>query len=262
MKSNAIRAAVAAALATLGLAAALAQAQVSTLPPAGARPAAGAPAAGSEAAVRKALTERAPSLGTIDEVTRTPIPGLFEVRVGTELFYADAEGNYLINGQIIDLRAKRNLTEDRLEKLLALDFDALPARDAFTIVRGNGKRKLAVFEDPNCGYCKRFERDMQKIDNVTVYLYLLPILGPDSMEKSKAIWCSRDKGKAWLDLMVRNTPVPKVEGACDTAALDRNVAFAKKNKITGTPTLVFADGSRVPGAIAAADVEKLLAGDK
>ncbi len=212
-----------------------------------------------DATLRKNLGERIPNVGKIDEVRGTPMPGIYEIRVGAELFYADAEGNYLLNGQMIDTRQKRNLTEERQEKLLAIDFDSLPSRDAFTVVRGNGKRKLAVFQDPNCGYCKRFERDLQKIDNVTISMYLYPILGPDSTDKSRNIWCAKDKGKAWADWMVRNEAAPKAEGSCDAAALARNVEFGKKHRITGTPTLVFADGSRVPGAIAAADVEKMLA---
>jgi thiol:disulfide interchange protein DsbC len=213
-----------------------------------------------EAAIRKTLAERLPQLGKIDEINKTPMSGLFEVRVGTELFYTDADGNFLIQGHLIDTKLQRNLTEERLDKLLAINFSALPVKDAFTIVRGNGKRKVAVFEDPNCGYCKRFERDLQKVDNVTVYMFLYPILGPDSTDKSRNIWCAKDKGKAWLDLMVRDQAAPAA--SCDTGALVRNLEFGKKYKITGTPTLVFADGTRVPGAIGAAQVEKLLADAK
>ena len=210
--------------------------------------------------LRKTLMERVPSLGKIDEINRTPMPGVYEVRVDNDLLYTDAEGNYILQGQLIDARQKKNLTEERLEKLLAVDFNSLPVKDAFTIVRGNGKRKMAVFEDPNCGYCKRFERDLQKIDNVTIHMFLYPILGQDSFDKSRAIWCSKDKAKAWLDWMVRDQGVAKAETTCDFTALARNVEFGKKHKVTGTPTLLFVDGSRVPGAIAAADVEKMLAG--
>ena len=213
-----------------------------------------------EATIRKALTERLPNIGKIDEVGRTPMPGLFEVRVGMDIVYTDAEGNFLLHGQLIDTKQQRNLTEERVDKLSAISFDQLPLKDAFTMVRGNGKRKLAVFEDPNCGYCKRFERDLQKVDNVTVYLFLYPILGSDSNLKSRNIWCARDRAKAWTDWMVRDVTPP--EATCDTAALTRNVEFGKKYRISGTPTLVFADGSRVPGAIGAAEVEKLLARDK
>jgi thiol:disulfide interchange protein DsbC len=210
-----------------------------------------------EAVIRKNLAERLPNLPKIDEVSRTPMNGVYELRVNeTEIFYTDAEGNFLIQGNLIDTKAKRNLTEERVEKLSAIEFDALPLKDAFTVVRGNGKRKMAVFEDPNCGYCKRFERDLQKVSDVTIYMFLYPILSPDSTDKSKNIWCTKDRAKAWQDMMVRDQSVAK--GSCDTAAIDRNLAFGKKHKITGTPTIFFADGSRVPGAIAAAQVEKQL----
>jgi len=175
---------------------------------------------------------------------------------GFDIVYTDMEGNFLIQGNLIDTRARRNLTEERIEKLTAVDFSALPFKDAVTIVRGNGKRKVAVFEDPNCGYCKRFERDLQKLDNVTIYMFLYPILGADSVAKSSNIWCSKDKAKAFLDWMIRDVTPPNL--SCDAAALQRNVEFGRKSRITGTPTLIFADGSRVPGAISAAQVEKFL----
>jgi thiol:disulfide interchange protein DsbC len=210
-----------------------------------------------EAVIRKNLAERLPNLPKIDEVSKTPMNGVYELRVNeTEIFYTDAEGNFLIQGNLIDTKAKRNLTEERVEKLSAIEFDALPLKDAFTVVRGNGKRKMAVFEDPNCGYCKRFERDLQKVSDVTIYMFLYPILSADSTDKSKNVWCTKDKAKAWQDMMVRDQSIAK--GSCDTAAIDRNLAFGKKHKITGTPTIFFADGSRVPGAIAAAQVEKQL----
>lgn len=217
----------------------------------------GATAQAQEAAIRKNLAERVPQLPKIDEVRKAPMPGLFEIRLGTDLFYTDAEGNYLIQGHLIDTRVQRDLTQERLDKLMAIDFSALPVKDAFTIVRGNGKRKIAVFEDPNCGYCKRFERDLQQVDNVTVHMFLYPILGPDSTDKSRNIWCAKDKGKAWQDWMVRDQ-LPAA-ATCDSTALARNVEFGKKHKVTGTPTLVFADGTRVPGAVGAQQVEKLLA---
>jgi thiol:disulfide interchange protein DsbC len=217
----------------------------------------GATAQAQEAAIRKNLAERVPQLPKIDEVRKTPMPGLFEIRLGTDLFYTDVEGNYLIQGHLIDTRVQRDLTQERLDKLMAIDFSALPVKDAFTIVRGNGKRKIAVFEDPNCGYCKRFERDLQQVDNVTVHMFLYPILGPDSTDKSRNIWCAKDKAKAWQDWMVRDQ-LPAA-ATCDSTALARNVEFGKKHKVTGTPTLVFADGTRVPGAVGAQQVEKLLA---
>ena len=214
-----------------------------------------------EATIRKNLGERIPNLPKIDEITKSPMPGLYEVRIGgTDIVYTDAEGNFLIQGNLIDTKQRRNLTEERIDKLTAIDFKELQLKNAFTITRGNGKRKLAVFEDPNCGYCKRFEADLQKVNNVTVHMFLLPILGKDSMEKSKNIWCAKDRAKAWTDWMLRDIMPPAA--TCDTSALTRNVELSKKFKITGTPTLVFADGSRVPGAISAAQLEKLLADAK
>lgn len=211
-----------------------------------------------DAAIRKNLAERLPQLGKIDEINKTPITGVYEIRFnGTDILYTDAQGDYLLQGNLIDTKQRRNLTEERVDKLSAIRFDTLPVKDAFTIVRGNGKRKLAVFEDPNCGYCKRFEQSLLKVDNVTVYLYLYPVLGPGSVDKSKAIWCAKDKPKAWHDWMINNVaPAP---AKCDSTAVDRNIALGKKHKITGTPTLVFTDGSRVPGAIDADQVELRLA---
>jgi thiol:disulfide interchange protein DsbC len=238
MKS--IKRAVLAALLAAGLTAAMAQ--------------------GQEAAIRKNLAERVPQLQNIDEISKTPMLGLFEVRVGSDLLYTDSEGNFLIDGHLMDTRLRRNLTEERLDKLLAIDFSALPLKDAFTMVRGTGKRKVAVFEDPNCPYCKRFERDLQKVDNVTVYMFLYPILGPDSADKSRNLWCAKDKSRAWQDWMLRSQPA--AAGNCDTAALARNVDFGKKHKISGTPTLLFLDGTRVPGAIDAQQIEKYLASAK
>jgi len=214
-------------------------------------------AQGEEALIRKNLKERMPQIQPIDEIKRTPMAGLFELRVdSTEIYYTDATGSFILQGQLIDTKTQRNLTEERVQKITAIDFKTLPVKDAITIVRGNGERKIAVFEDPNCGYCKRFERDLAKADNVTVYLFLLPILGKDSLEKSKSIWCAKDPGKSWQDWMVRDqTPA---SATCDTAALKRNTEFGQKMKITGTPTLIFTDGTRVPGAIELAQIEKML----
>ncbi len=218
-------------------------------------------ACSQEAAIRKNLAERLPNFPGIEEVTKSAMPGVWEIRTnGADIFYTDAEGNYLLQGSLIDTKQRRNLTEERIDKLTAIAFDALPLKDSFTIVRGNGKRHLAVFEDPNCGYCKRFERDLQKVDNITIHMFLYPILSADSTDKSKAIWCARDKGKTWQDWMVRDVPV--AAASCDTAALTRNVEFGHKYKITGTPTLIFSNSERVPGAIDSKQIEQRLADAK
>ena len=214
-------------------------------------------AQGEEALIRKNLKERMPQIQPIDEVKRTPMPGLFEIRVdGNEIYYTDATGNFLMQGQLIDTRTQRNLTDERLQKITSIDFKTLPIKDAITTVRGNGERKLAVFADPNCGYCKRFERDLAKLDNITVYLFLYPILGKDSQDKSKAIWCAKDQAKSWQDWML-NDQTPAA-ATCDTAALKRNLDFGQKYKISGTPTSFFIDGTRLPGAIDMAQLEKQL----
>jgi len=214
-------------------------------------------AQGHEATIRKNLSERIPQIPRIEEITRSPMAGLYEIRLSTnEIYYSDAEGNFLIQGSLIDTKSKRNLTEEREAKLSAIDFGALPFKDAITIVRGNGKRKLAVFEDPNCGYCKRFERDLAKVDNITIYLFLYPILGDDSVAKSRNVWCSKDPAGAWTQVMTKEQPLPNSN--CNTAAVDRNVEFGRKFKITGTPTLISQDGSRVPGAINTMQIEKML----
>ncbi len=209
-----------------------------------------------EATIRKNLTERLPSIPKIDEISKTPMNGLYEVRMGNDIMYSDAEGNFLIQGALIDVKQRRNLTEERMDKLSAIPFDQLPLKYAFSQVRGNGKRKLVVFADPNCGFCKRFEKDLQKLDNVTIQHVLYPILGEDSKIKSKNIWCARDRAKVWNDWMINGVTPPAAN--CDTAAIDASVDFGKKNRITGTPTLFFADGTRVVGAVPLAQIESQL----
>ena len=211
-----------------------------------------------EAEIRKNLAARIPQFAKIDEITKTPMPGLYEVRINNfDIFYTDEQGNFLLQGNLIDVKDRKNLTEARVDKLSQVGFDKLPVKDAITIVRGNGKRKLAVFADPNCGYCKQFERDLTKVDNVTIQLFLYPVLGPDSVTKSRNIWCAKDKAKTWDDWMQRGVTPAAAE--CDTVALTRNREFGQKYNITGTPTLIFSDGTRTPGAIPAAQVEKQLA---
>ncbi len=215
-----------------------------------------------EATIRKNIAQRLPDFPKIDEIGKTPIAGLFELRIGAEIFYTDEQGNHLIEGQMIDTRTRANLTEARVAKLTAIDFAALPLKDAIVWKQGNGSRKLVVFADPNCGYCKKFERELTQVKDVTVYTFLFPILGGDSPEKSRDIWCSKDNTKAWRDWMVEGSAPVKSIGQCDTAALMRNVALGRKHKVNGTPALVFEDGKRVPGAMAPAEIEKQLAASR
>jgi thiol:disulfide interchange protein DsbC len=211
-----------------------------------------------EAVIREALAKRLPGLPQIDEITKSPIPGLYEVRMGTEIIYTDEQGDHLIEGSIIETRTRVNLTEARIDKLTAIDFSALPLKDAIVWKQGTGARKLVVFADPNCGYCKKFEKEMQQVKDVTVYTFLYPILGGDSPEKSRDIWCAKNNGAVWRDWMINGTTPLRSMGQCDVSALQRNVALGKKYRVNGTPALVFEDGKRVPGALPPEQVEKQL----
>jgi thiol:disulfide interchange protein DsbC len=213
-----------------------------------------------EADIRKTLTERYTNLPKIDEIRPTPIPGVFEVRIGNDLMYSDAKGTYLLQGAIIETATRRNLTEERIEKLTAIDFSSLPLKDAIVWKNGKGTRKLVVFADPNCGYCKKLERDLVNVKDVTVYTFVIPILGGDSPDKSRDIWCAKDNTTAWRNWMIDGTRPAKSLGQCDTAAIERNSALARKHKVNGTPAIVFEDGSRAPGAIPAVEIERRLAG--
>ena len=220
---------------------------------------AAAPATAQEAAIRKNLPERLPNLPKIDEVTKTPIPGLWEVRLGSEILYTDDQGQFLVQGELIDLRARANLTRQRLDKLAAFDFDKLPLKDAIAIRQGKGTRKMAVFMDPNCGFCKRFERDVSNLKDVTVYIYLYPILGPDSQTKARDIWCAKDPAQAYRDWMLNGKLPSSAPARCDFAAIERNVELGRKHRVEGTPASVFEDDSRLGGAVPAEQIEKQLA---
>ncbi len=218
---------------------------------------AGAGALASEASVKAALQKKYPQI-TVESVTKTPLPGMFEVYANGQLIYTDEKVGYLfINGSMVDVEKKTNLTEERMARLTAIRFDQLPLDLAFKKVKGKGTRKLAVFADPNCGFCKRFEQSIASVDDATIYVFLYPILSPDSTEKSKAVWCSKDRVKAWDDLML-NGIAPSASGKC-TNPIDKIVAFGKQKNVTGTPTLFFADGQRVAGAIPLEQIEQRLA---
>ena len=216
------------------------------------------PALANEAAIRKAFNERMPNAPKIDEVRPSAMSGLWEVRIGNEIRYTDATGSYLIEGELIDLKAKKNLTEERVTQLNRVDFAALPFKDALMWKNGTGKRRIAVFADPNCGYCKRFEKSLQELKDVTVYTFLIPILGGDSPEKTRAIWCAKDGAGAWLAWMLKGEQPPKPPAACDDAAIERNLALSRKIRVNGTPAILLEDGNRIPGAVGAVELEKRL----
>ncbi len=209
----------------------------------------------SEAIIKRTLEGRLGGV-KVDAVAKTPYLGLYEVRLDNEILYTDEKMNYIFSGNIIDGKSMQNLTEKRLRDLSAIKWENLPLDAAVKTVRGNGKRMLAIFSDPNCPYCKRFEKELANVDDITIYTFLYPILSEDSNVKAKAVWCSADRSKAWSALMLNGT-VPAA-ARCDTP-IENNLALARKYHITGTPTLVFANGERVPGAIPQAQLEKLLA---
>ena len=213
-------------------------------------------AGASEATIKAELQKRFPDIA-VEKVGKTPLAGIYEVYANGQLIYTDEKATYLfVNANMIDTAKKVNLTEERMNQLTAIKFEQLPFQLAFKKVKGKGTRKLAYFGDPNCGYCKRFEQDLAKIDDLTVYVFLVPVLGPDSMEKAKSICCSKDSVKAWDDQLVKGI-APTAPGTCDTP-IEKTLAFGRQKNITGTPTMFFADGQRVPGAIPAEQIERRL----
>jgi len=207
-----------------------------------------------EQQVKAEIQKKLGANAKVKSVMPAPVSGLYEVLVGNDIFYTDGSAKYLIQGEIIELASGKNITEQRQADLNRIKWSDLTPANAIKNVRGNGSRQLAVFSDPNCGYCKRLEKSLQQLDNVTIYTYLIPILSPDSAQKSKQIWCSSDPYKTYIDWMV-NGITPSGKGECITP-LDKNMAFAKTYGITGTPTLFFTDGSRFPGAVQITDIEK------
>lgn len=196
-------------------------------------------------AITKSFEGRFPGIH-VDLVRVTPMPGLYEIQVGMDLLYTDADANYVLQGSLIDARSRKDLTAERLEALQQVAFDSLPLDRAIKQVKGDGSRQLAVFEDPNCGYCKQLHQTLRDVDNVTVYTFLFPILTPDSTTKSRDIWCAPDRAKAWKDWMIDGKAAP--EAKCDTP-IEANLALGRKLNIQGTPALFFSDGSRVNGAL-------------
>ena len=213
-----------------------------------------------EAAVRNGVKAFLGEDARIEGISRAGFLELYEVLVvtpeGTRILYTDEQARYFVFGNVIEAKSQTNFTEARLRKLNAIRFADLPLAQAVKIVRGKGTRPIAYFADPRCQYCKRFDQELTQVDDVTVYVFLLPIIAADSPAVSSAIWCSPDRGKAWLDLMLKNI-APAAATNCD-APLGKNLALGKKYGIKGTPTLVFADGQRLSGWMPAAKLSQLL----
>jgi thiol:disulfide interchange protein DsbC len=216
-------------------------------------------AAANEAVIRKVLE---PKLGgaKVEGVQPSPVPGLWEVRVrtdsGVQLLYTDPAGAYLIDGTIHDLRSDRNLTEDRMRRLNAIKFESLPLDQAVKIQRGSGRRVLVMFSDPYCPYCQQFEQTLQKVDDITVYVFMYPVIRPQNADHSKAVWCSPDRAKAWLDLAIQHKR-PAAVASCDNP-VEKNLELGRALRVNSTPTLILVNGERVAGGMGAADLQQML----
>jgi len=211
-----------------------------------------------EAAVRKAIEPRLGPDAKVVSVTKTPYSGLYEVQVNGDIIYTDIKAQYLFIGRIVDTKTYQDYTKARLDEISKVSFNDLPLKLAMKRVKGNGKRVIAVFEDPNCGYCKRFNATLKDVDNITVYTFLYNILSPDSVTKSRDIWCAGDPGKAWDDWMLNGKAAPAAPSNC-VAPHEQVLELGKRMHVTGTPTIIFTDGSRIPGAIDAKALEARLA---
>ncbi len=210
-----------------------------------------------EGAVRAMLARTFPQ-SPVQSIDATPVAGLFEVAIDGQIYYVSEDGRYILGGPLVDAKNRVNLTEARLEKINAIPWGSLPLDVAIKRVKGDGTRRIAIFEDPDCPYCKALEQTLNSIDDVTVYVLLYPIdeLHPQAAQKARAVWCAKDRAKAWHDVM-RTGVAPANAGACDNP-IAKIAHFAQQHRITGTPTMVLADGRRVIGAVPRAELEKQL----
>ena len=219
------------------------------------------PALADERQIREALE---PKLGgvKIEGIQAAPIPGLYEVRLqtpdGPRIVYTDEKGNYLFTGRLIDMKSDRDLTEERMQKLTAVEFNKLPLDLAVKIQRGNGKRVLAMFSDPYCPACRQFERSLAQVDDVTIYVFMYPVIRPENIDHSRMVWCSPDRAKAWLELAA--APKPKVPNAAKNCGdpVDKVLKLGRSLAVNSTPTLVLANGERVSGGLSPEDLKELL----
>jgi len=220
-------------------------------------------AVADEASVKKAVESAYPKF-KVEKVTKTPYAGLYEVFMGGQIIYTDEKMSFLIaEGRLVDPKTKKDLTGERLEELTKIDFSTLPLNQAIKVVKGNGSRKLVVFSDVDCPFCKRLERnELANITDVTIYTFLYPIeqLHPDAANKSKLIWCAKDRVKAWEDWILRDQ-LASTAGSCDVP-LEKVGELARKIGVTSTPTLIFADGKRMLGAQPYKEIERMLSASK
>ncbi len=212
-----------------------------------------------EASLKKAVEAAYPKL-KVQGVSKTPFNGIYEVFLGDEIFYTDEKFSFVfVDGRLVDAKSRRNLTAERMEELTRVDFNTLPLSQAIKVVKGNGSRKLVVFSDPDCPYCKQLEQDsLIGLNNVTIYTFLFPLdaLHPDAANKSRAIWCSADRVKAWQEWML-NGQLPKGSANCNTP-VEETAELGRKLGVRGTPLLIFGDGRRASGALPAQEIERRL----
>ncbi len=204
--------------------------------------------------IRQSLQSKFPNIGKLEHVVKTPYAGLYEIVVGDHLLYTDEHGIYLFDGNVIDAKSHTDLTEKRRQQLFAIDFSKLPLDLAIKKVKGNGQRKLAYFADPNCSFCKKLEKEMTKVNNVTLYLFMYPIF-PGSPEIVRNIACAKNPLKVWEDKMLKGIEPASV--TCNYSS-DKIIALAQQLRVNGTPNLIFADGAQYPGYMPAEDLEKAL----
>ena len=219
------------------------------------------PVAANEAAIRKALEGKLEG-GRIEGIQPAPVPGLWEVRYrgadGVQLLYSDATGTHIIQGRIFELRSDRDLTEERMRKLNAVRFESLPLDLTVKVQRGSGRRVMAMFSDPYCPACRSFERTLAQIDDITIYIFMYPVIRPENANHSRAVWCSPDRAKAWLELAAAAQPKVPAAGASCANPVDQVLAAGRKLRVNATPTLFLANGERISGGLAAADLRKIL----
>ena len=217
---------------------------------------AAAAADGGEAVIRKAMQGRFPDIA-VESVSRTPFNNLYEVVLGGRILYTDDKASFIFFGSLLDTRGgvDKDLTRERSAQLAAQSLRK-STDNAIKRVRGNGRRVLYTFEDPNCGYCRELQKELLKLNDVTIYTFLWPILSPDSVDKSKAVWCSKDRAKAWDDLMSRGV-APQANAKCD-APLDKNIEMAQRFGARGTPAVFLADGTTIGGLVAADKLDQAL----
>jgi thiol:disulfide interchange protein DsbC len=207
--------------------------------------------------IKKNLEAHFPGI-QIDSVAKSPVDGLYEVVVGGDhIIYSDPDGKYVIDGIMVETATRHNLTQDKIDKLTMVSFDSLPLQQAIKIVNGNGKRRLAVFSDPDCPFCKKLEPELSKLTNVTIYIFEYPLpMHTDAARKSRLVWCSANPAKAWQDLML-NGKLPEGKGDCPNP-IAANLALADKLHIQGTPHMILANGKRIPGLVPAAQLSQML----